>query len=240
MPAYIFCHCNATPLTQSIPLHTPNPPVAVGSSVVRAVALFFRICCHFSLSHSNTGLVWPNPDPAAGFCPVPVDTSPLSASSYSPPAFNSISRVTFHCMHRFIIAKMENSAAADGFPSVAIASHPPSLFLLLLITLGHTLCTLCIRRFEQNRARGFMFMFVLNILQVFRLACVLLSHFRSPSSLCSPTSWMDYACADCRWVRLSKNASFSFGIAFNPTRKIIATSTLRKWKKIHRKLYGIR
>lgn len=80
MSAYIFCHCNAT-------LHPPSPPAfrsPAGSSVCCScfVALFFRICCHFSLSHSNTGLVWPNPDPAAGFCPVPVESSPLCPLSF--------------------------------------------------------------------------------------------------------------------------------------------------------------
>lgn len=210
MSAYIFCHCNAT-------LQPPYPPAfrsPAGSSVCCScfVALFFRICCHFSLSHSNTGLVWPNPDPAAGFCPVPFESS-LSALSLSPYAvFNSISRVTFHCMHRFIIAKMENSPAADGFPS-AVASLSLSLSLYLplypllwfFITLGYTLRALCIRRFELN-TRGFMFMFVLNILQVFRLASVLLSpylshasffHFPPPSSFFAPTPSMDYTSANC-------------------------------------------
>lgn len=86
-------------------------------------------CLLFVLSHYSSAfaatflyhtatLAWfgLTPTPLLASAPCHSYTSP-SAFPFPPPAFNSISRVTFHCMHRFIIAKMENSAVADGFPS---------------------------------------------------------------------------------------------------------------------------
>lgn len=192
-------------------LHPLSAPLQAALSVVRALSHYSSAFAATFLYHTAT-LAWFGLTPTPLLASAPCQSNPRpSAPSLSPYAvFNSISRVTFHCMHRFIIAKMENSPAADGFPS-AVASFSLSLLLPLypllwfFITLGYTLRALCIRRFELN-TRGFMFMFVLNILQVFRLASVLLSpflshasffHFPSPSSFFSPTSSMDYTSANC-------------------------------------------
>lgn len=176
MSAYIFA---IVMQPRYPPLHSLSLPRQAALSVVRAVALFFRICCHFSLSHSNTGLVWPNPDPAAGFCPVLFVSPHRNVPLRSPfPLLHSIQYLVLHFIActDLLLRKWKTRLLQMVFLRLSL---PSSLFplcplLSVFITLGYTLRTLCIRRFELN-TRGFMFMFVLNILQVFRLACVLLS-----------------------------------------------------------------
>lgn len=128
MSAYIFCHCNAT---LHPPFHPPSAPLQAALSVVRALSHYSSAFAATFLYHTAT-LAWFGLTPTPLLASAPCQSNPRpSALSLSPYAvFNSISRVTFHCMHRFIIAKMENSPAADGFPS-AVASLSLSLFLFI-------------------------------------------------------------------------------------------------------------
>lgn len=116
----------------------------------------------------------------------------------------------------------------QSLPSLSLSLLLPLYPLLwFFITLGYTLRALCIRRFELN-TRGFMFMFVLNILQVFRLASVLLSPFLSHAfffhfllllrSLRPLPRWITLLPIAAEYVYLRTRPSL--GIEHNPTRSI--------------------
>lgn len=134
MSAYIFCHCNANLQPH---LHPPPASLQAALSVVRALSHYSSVFAATFLYHTAT-LAWfgltPTPLLASAPCQSNPRPSALSPTPYA--VFNSISRVTFHCMHRFIIAKMENSPAADGFPS-AVASLSLSSSLSLALVLHH-------------------------------------------------------------------------------------------------------